>query len=94
MFPVPVLLASQQNVTGLFNLDQQKTLFFMSSLVAMGHYRVLGPGSTISHYSYWNYIKHDSEYNINYAKFSHNAFLKERLLLTRGFTLIEVSTNV
>ena len=45
------------------------------------------PGST------WNYIKHNRMYDINLARFSQNGFLKDRLLSTRGFTLIEASPN-
>ena len=41
----------------------------------------------------WNYIKFDRMYDINLARFSQNEFLKERLLSTRGFTLIEGSPN-
>ena len=42
----------------------------------------------------WKYIKYDRMYDINLARFSQNDFLKERLLSTRGFTLIEASTNM
>ena len=41
----------------------------------------------------WKYIKYDRMYDINYARFTQNEFLKERLLATRGFSLIEASTN-
>ena len=41
----------------------------------------------------WKYIKYDRMYDINLARFTQNEFLKERLLSTRGFALIEASPN-
>ena len=50
-------------------------------------------GSRIVPGASWGYLKYDRMYEINYARFTQNEFLKEKLLSTRGFTLIECSTN-